>query len=98
MTTDVERVAATTDPVARAQLVGTLIDEHQAVIAELSRLRREALEELQAGGMSQTQMATLLDMSKGRVSQLLTAGLRPERAFYGVGALTVAIGAKREVN
>ncbi|MFC0436621.1 sigma-70 family RNA polymerase sigma factor [Kutzneria buriramensis] len=96
--TDVERVAAVADPAERAQLVGTLIDEHQAVIAELSRLRREALEQLQAGGMTQTQMAALLDMSKGRISQLLTAGLRPERAFYGNGNLTVAIGAKREPN
>jgi len=98
VSTDAERVAATTDPVARALLVGELIDEHQAAIAELSRLRREVLDELQAAGMSQTQIATLLKMSKGRVSQLLTAGLRPERAFYGTGALTVAIGAKREEN
>lgn len=96
--TDVERVAAIEDPVERAQTVGTLIDEHQAVIAELSRVRREALEQLQALGVTQTQMAALLDMSKGRVSQLLTAGLRPERAFFGNGQLTVAIGAKREPN
>jgi hypothetical protein len=98
VTTDVERVAAIADPAERAQQIGSLIDEHQAAIAELSRLRRVALEDLQAAGMSQTQIANLLDMSKGRVSQLLTAGQKPERAFYGTGALTVAIGAKREAN
>jgi predicted XRE-type DNA-binding protein len=86
------------DPRERALKIGSLIDEHQATIAELSRLRRETLEELLASGMTQTQIAELLDMSKGRVSQLLSAGVRPERAFFGNGKLTVAIGAKREVN
>jgi hypothetical protein len=37
-------------------------------------------------------------MSRSRVSQLLSAGVRPERAFLGVGKLTVAIGAKQEAN
>jgi hypothetical protein len=86
------------DPRARALKIGELIDQHQVMIAELSRLRRETLEELLASGMTQTQIAELLDMSKGRVSQLLSAGLRPERAFFGTGKLTVAIGAKRETN
>lgn len=95
---DLERVAAIEDPRQRALTIGTLIDEHQAVISELSRVRRDTLEELLASGMTQKQIADLLDMSKGRVSQLLTAGLRPERAFYGTGKLTVAIGAKREAN
>ncbi len=86
------------DPKARALAIGDLIEEHQATIAELSRLRRETLEELLAGGMTQTQIAELLDMSKSRISQLLSAGVRPERAFFGTGKLTVAIGAKREIN
>jgi hypothetical protein len=86
------------EPRERALKIGALIDEHQAAIAELSRLRRETLEELLASGMTQTQIADLLDMSKGRVSQLLSAGVRPERAFFGTGKLTVAIGAKREAN
>jgi hypothetical protein len=96
--TDPERVTAISDPATRAEAAGELIDEHQVVIAELSRLRREAVEQMLASGMTQTQIAARLDMSKGRVSQLLTAGLRPERAFYGTGSLTVAIGAKREAN
>jgi predicted XRE-type DNA-binding protein len=86
------------DPKERALAIGAKIDEHQAAIADLSRLRRETLEELVAGGMTQTQIAELLRMSKGRVSQLMSAGLRPERAFFGTGKLTVAIGAKREAN
>jgi hypothetical protein len=87
--TDVSKIS---DPRERAVRIGELIDEHQSAIADLSRLRRETLEELLASGMTQTDVAKLLDMSKGRVSQLLSAGVRPERAFFGTGKLTLAIG------
>jgi hypothetical protein len=40
----------------------------------------------------------MLGMSRSRVSQLLSAGVRPERAFLGTGKLTVAIGTKQEAN
>ena len=96
--TDAPEIAEISDPKQRALAISAKIDEHQAAIADLSRLRRETLEELLAGGMTQTQVAELLGMSKGRVSQLMSAGLRPERAFFGTGKLTVAIGAKRESN
>ncbi|GAA3891039.1 hypothetical protein GCM10022243_64920 [Saccharothrix violaceirubra] len=98
MTDDLERVTAIRDPRERALTVGKLIDEYQNLINELSRVRRDTLDELLATGISQKQIADLLGMSKGRVSQLLTAGLKPERAFYGTGPVTVAIGAKREEN
>ncbi|ALG05772.1 sigma factor-like helix-turn-helix DNA-binding protein [Kibdelosporangium phytohabitans] len=96
--TDAEGVAAISDPIERAQRAGALIDEHQEAVAGLSKLRRDALEEALATGMTQTEIASRLDMTRGRVSQLLQAGLKAERAFYGAGALTVAIGAKREAN
>jgi predicted XRE-type DNA-binding protein len=86
------------DPQKRALAISALIDDHQAAIAELSRQRRETLDELLSSGMTQSQIAELLGMSKGRVSQLFSAGTRPERAFFGTGKLTVAIGAKRETN
>ncbi|AQZ67589.1 transcriptional regulator [[Actinomadura] parvosata subsp. kistnae] len=98
MSKELEALSAITDPRERAKRVGVLIDDHQAAIAELSRVRREAMEEMLASGMSQSQIAAFLDMSKGRISQLLSAGVKPERAFLGTGKLTVAIGAKREVN
>jgi predicted transcriptional regulator len=93
---DVENAAKISDPKERALAANALIDDHQTAIAELSRIRREALEELLAGGMSQTQLAELLGMSRSRMSQVLTAGKRPERTFLGEGRITVAIGAKRE--
>jgi DNA-directed RNA polymerase specialized sigma subunit len=41
--------------------------------------------------MSQIAIAEMLDMSKSRVSQLLSAGTRSERTFLGTGTLAVAI-------
>ncbi|WP_249715148.1 winged helix-turn-helix domain-containing protein [Rhizomonospora bruguierae] len=95
---DAPEIMEISDPRQRALAISAKIDDYQVAIADLSRLRRETLEELVAGGMTQTQIAELLKMSKGRVSQLMSAGLRPERAFFGNGKLTFAIGAKSESN
>src|SRR5262245_57785932 len=46
--------------------------------------------------MPQMAIAELLGISKSRVSQLLSAGSRPERAFLGTGTVTVAVGGKLE--
>ncbi|GAA1423028.1 sigma factor-like helix-turn-helix DNA-binding protein [Catellatospora coxensis] len=80
----------------RAQSINERIDDHQTAIAELSAERRECLEELIAAGMTQIQIANALGMSRGRISQLMSAGVRPERAFFGTGKVTVAIGGKLE--
>ncbi|MEU5944142.1 sigma-70 region 4 domain-containing protein [Micromonospora sp. NPDC047465] len=93
---DPASVAGVADAHERAQAAHGLIDDYQAAIGELSRIRREALEHLLAGGMTQSQIAELLEVSRSRVSQLLSAGTRPERAFLGTGRLTVAIGGKQE--
>ena len=95
---DTQAVTAIKDPRERARAVNKLIEEYQAAGAELSDVRRETLRELLAGGMSQIAIAEMLDMSKSRVSQLLSAGTRPERTFLGTGTLTVAIGGKVEVD
>ena len=93
---DAPDVATITDPAERAVAVNRLIDDYQAAIAELSDLRRETLRELLAAGMPQMAIADLLGISKSRVSQLLSAGSRPERAFLGTGTVTVAVGGKLE--
>jgi hypothetical protein len=95
---DAASAGAIADARERALAVHRLIDEYQGTVAELSKVRREAIEQLLADGMTQAQVADLLDMSRSRVSQLLSSGLRPERVFLGAGRLTVAIGAKRESN
>jgi hypothetical protein len=93
---DTQDVAAIEDPGERAVAVNQLIDEYQAAIGELSDLRRETLRELLAAGMPQMAIADMLGISKSRVSQLLSAGSRPERAFLGAGAVAVAVGGKLE--
>jgi hypothetical protein len=84
------------DPGERARRAGELIDEHQAAIGELSRLRREALNELVSLGQTHAEIAKTLGMTRSRIGQLLSSGPRPERAFLGVGKLMVVLGAKLE--
>lgn len=86
-----------TDPADRAKTAHVLIEEYQEGIADLSRIRRDAIEQLLAQGRTQTDVAALLGMSRSRISQLLSAGTRPERAFLASGgAVTVSIGGKTE--
>ena len=93
---DTASVASMPDPRERALAANKLLDELQAAVNELAETRRDALKELLASGMSQKALSELLGMSKSRISQLLSAGTRPERAFLGTGKLTVAIGGKLE--
>ncbi|MEU0156854.1 sigma factor-like helix-turn-helix DNA-binding protein [Micromonospora fulviviridis] len=93
---DPQEAATPQDRLERARKINSLIDDHQMTIAELSRERREIFEGLLHEGMTQLQIAEALGMSRSRVSQLLSAGVRPERALLGSGKLTVAIGGKHE--
>ncbi|WP_129782900.1 helix-turn-helix transcriptional regulator [Promicromonospora panici] len=93
---DLTSVTAISDPEERAKTLSALIDENQATGQELARLRKEALEELLAMGRTQTQLAELLGISRSRISMMLSAGTRPERAFFGTGRVTFAIGSKQE--
>jgi Helix-turn-helix len=95
---DTASVLSMPDPRERALAANKLIDELQAAVNELAEARRDALRELLASGMSQKALSELLGMSKSRISQLLSAGTRPERAFLGTGKLTVAIGGKLEAD
>jgi hypothetical protein len=80
----------------RARRASDLIERHQNAIGELSRIRREALNELLSQGMTQTQVAERLGMTRSRVGQLLSSGPKPARAFLGAGTLTIAVGGKFE--
>jgi hypothetical protein len=86
------------DPQERAAQAHELVGRHQAAVSELSRVRREALEELTAAGKTQTQLAEILGVTRTRIGQILSSGPRSERAFLGTGPLTVALGAKREAD
>jgi transcriptional regulator with XRE-family HTH domain len=96
MDADLKTLADMPDAAHRAKEAAGLLDRYQAAVNELSRIRREAVEEMIASGMSHAQIAEALGVSRGRVSQLTKAGPPPERVFWGTDALTVALGGKLE--
>ncbi|MFJ8997237.1 sigma factor-like helix-turn-helix DNA-binding protein [Streptomyces sp. NPDC102359] len=93
---DMERIPAIGDPVDRAKAAIDLMATYQGWVLELSRIRREAIEEAQAAGMTQAEIASRLGVSRGRVGQLASSGPPPERAFFGTDLVTVSLGGKYE--
>lgn len=91
-----ERVSEISDPVDRAKAAIDLMARYQSRVNELSRIRREAIEEAQAAGMTQAEIATRLGVSRGRVGQLASAGPPPERAFFGTDLVTVSVAGMYE--
>lgn len=87
---------ADADAETRAQRAGELVARYSELSNEASRVRREALTELVDGGRSHADLARLLGVTRSRIGQLLSSGPRPERALFGTGAITVAIGGKVE--
>lgn len=89
---------ARADATTRAIRATELAAYHQDVVAELSRIRREALNELVAEGKTHRELGLLLGVTPARIGQLLSSssGPKPERALLGTGALTIAVGGKPE--
>lgn len=96
MEIDMQAVEHIADPAQRAQRAHQGAAQYQALVNELYRIRRGALDELVAQGRTHAQIAELLGMTRGRVTQLLTSGPRPERIVLGSGRLVVAAGGKVE--
>lgn len=82
--------------VKRAREAGQLIERVSMVSNELSRLRREAIEELLDGGMTKAQVARELGLDPSRISRIVRSGIPPERALLSSdgGPVTVALGSK----
>jgi hypothetical protein len=86
-----EHVRRERDPVRRARQAGDLIALYQQRSVELARLRKEAINEAAATGMSFSSVAEQLGLTRGRISQIRRSAPSPERAFFGVGPVTVAV-------
>ncbi len=84
------------DSATRARVASDLASHLQASMTEISRVRREALDELISRGLTHAEIAAQIGTTRARVGQLLSSGPRPERAFLGSGPITVAIGGKLE--
>jgi hypothetical protein len=72
-----------------------LILGFQSLVEDLAAIRRDALDELLKAGRTRTQLAALLNVSRARMSQILTSTGKPERAFLGASPILVAIGAHK---
>lgn len=93
-----EQVRADPDPISRGRRATELLGIYQQRATELARLRKRAIEEAhRQQGMSYTEIAGLLGISKGRVTQIRADAPRAERAFFGVGPVSVGIPYRYQV-
>lgn len=87
-----ESVRVDPDPIRRGKRAGELITVYQQRAVELARLRKEAIEEARrSSDMSFTEIANALGITKGRVTQIRNTAPAPERAFFGVGPVEIAL-------
>lgn len=93
-----DHVRGDPDPISRGRRATALLGVYQQRATELARLRKRAIEEAhQARGLSYTEIADLLGISKGRVTQIRQSAPVAERAFFGVGPVTVGIPYRYQV-
>jgi hypothetical protein len=80
------------DPLRRGRRATELLTSYQQRAAELARLRRAAIEDAHRElGMSYTQIAAAMGITKGRISQIRATAPAPERAFFGTGPVSVGV-------
>jgi hypothetical protein len=80
------------DPVARGRRATELLTVYQQRSAELARLRREAIDDAHRDlGMSFTQIAEAMGVTKGRITQIRSNAPARERAFFGIGPVAIGI-------
>lgn len=91
-TDDFDDVRRDPDPVRRGRRATELLAVYQQRAAELARLRKAAVEDAHRQlGMSYTQIAAAMGLTKGRVSQIRGTAPPPERAFFGTGPVAVGV-------
>ena len=78
------------DPAARARAATELLSRYQTSVNRLARIRRRAIAELRAAGLSYAQVGEALGVTRGRVAQLRLAASVVEQAFFGGAAVTIA--------
>ena len=87
----IERVRSEPNPIRRARLAGEVMVELQQAELEVSRLRRQAIEDAAATGLSYSEVARQVGLTRGRVSQIRSDGPPPEREFFGIGPIQLGI-------
>ena len=89
---DFDAVRSDPDPIRRGRRATALMSLYQQRATELARLRREAIEQAHTEqGLTYTEIAAALGITKGRVTQIRTGAPARERAFFGVGPVHVGV-------
>jgi hypothetical protein len=87
-----------TDPAERVRRASALIDDLSAASGKASSIRHEALIEMQAAGLTQTEIAGATGMSRARISQVLKSTAPAGQGLLApdAGPLTICVIARRE--
>lgn len=89
---DFESVRRDPDPIRRGKRATALLTTYQQRATELARLRKAAIEEAHRDlGLSYTEIAGALGITKGRITQIRSTAPVAERAFFGVGPVSVGV-------
>src|SRR5699024_3360814 len=89
---DFDNVRQDPDSLRRGQRATELLTLYQQRATELARLRRAAIEEThRERGMSYTEIAAALGITKGRITQIRGTAPGPERVFFGVGPVSIGV-------
>lgn len=92
MGSEFEDVRRESDPIRQGQRATELLAVYQQRATELARLRRDSIERAHRElGLSYTEIAAKLGITKGRVTQIRSTAPAPERAFFGVGPVSVGV-------
>lgn len=92
VTDDFDQVRAEGDPLRQARRATELLALYGQRSVELARLRKVAIDRAHDElGLSYTEVAAKAGITKGRVTQIRKSAPPAERAFFGVGPVTVAV-------
>lgn len=70
-------IAAIADPIDRARALGGVMAEQQSLVEEAARMRRQAIAEARATGHRLEEIANVLGVSPGRISQMRKGPVAP---------------------
>jgi GntR family transcriptional regulator len=68
--TTLHQIAAISDPIERARALGRAMTEQQGLVEEAARMRRQAIAEARETGHRLEEIANVLGVSPGRISQM----------------------------
>ncbi len=91
----IKHVLAEPDPIRRVRLAGEVILRLQQTELEIARLRRQAIELAAAGGLSYSEVARQVGLTRGRVSQIRSDAPPEERQFFGIGPVQLGVPLRR---